>query len=73
MKLIINELMGCANVFDEIPGRKYKRVCPLNKSLFHKMDHKILESWIEETVNLQTDKRARYICVIATTFTKLST
>ena len=24
MKLIINELMGLANVFNEIPGRKYK-------------------------------------------------
>ena len=46
MKLIINELMGRANVFNEIPGGKYKHACPLNKSVFHKVDHKTLESWI---------------------------
>ena len=31
MKLIINELMGLANVFNEIPGRIYKHACLLTK------------------------------------------
>ena len=51
MKLIMNELMGRANMFEEIAGRKYKHSCALQKSLFHKMDHKAFEGWIEETVN----------------------
>lgn len=51
MKLIMNELMGRANVFEEVDGRKFKHGCALQKSLFHKMDHKAFEGWIEETVN----------------------
>ena len=40
------KLMGHANVFNEISRRKYKHACPLNKSVFHKVDHKTLENWI---------------------------
>ena len=51
MNLILRELAGRANVFHEVAGRQYKHICALQKSLFHKVDHKTLESWIEDTVN----------------------
>lgn len=49
--LIINELIGRASVFKEVAGRQYKHIGALQKSLFHKVDHKKFESWIQETVN----------------------
>ena len=49
-KMIMNELMGRASVFEEVAGRRYNHSCALSKSLFHKMDHKVFEGWIEERV-----------------------
>ena len=49
-RLIMNELMGRASVFEGVAGRRYKHSCALQKSLFHKMDRKVFEGWIEETI-----------------------
>ena len=49
-RLIMNELMGHASVLEEVAGRQYKHSCALQKSLFHKMDRKVFEGWIEETI-----------------------
>ena len=49
MKMIMNELIGRAAVFEE-PNRQYKHCCGLQKSIFHKMNHKVFEEWIKETV-----------------------
>ena len=49
--LIMTELIGRACVFDEIPGRRYKNCCSLQKSIFHKMNHQTLEDWIKETID----------------------
>ena len=48
MNLIMGELTGRASTFEQVLGRRYKHICVLKKSLFHKID---FESWIEETIN----------------------
>lgn len=49
-RIVMNELMGRAKVFDEVAGRRYRHCCELKKSLFHKLNHKAFEEWIKDTV-----------------------